>query len=91
VLTVSAREESGLPELWSAIRARVDEMRASGALEVRRAAGERRSFEEELERALRERLAGPELAAERARLEAEVLARRLTPREAARRLVARLG
>lgn len=90
VLTLSAQEERGIPELWAAITARVAQARASGAFVARRAAGERRSFEEEVEQALRARLAGPELAAERARLEGEVLAQRLTPREAARRLVAKL-
>lgn len=90
VLTVSAREERGLPELWSVLTARVAHSRASGAFEARRAAGERRSFEVALEQAVRERLAGPELAAERAELEKDVLARRLTPGEAARRLVAKL-
>jgi LAO/AO transport system kinase len=91
VLTVSARDERGLAELWTAITDAAAEARASGAFEARRAAGERRSFDEEVEQALRTRLAAEDLAAERARLEAEVLAQRLTPREAARKLVQRLG
>jgi len=91
VRTVSARDESGIEPLWSAIQAHVSGERASGALARRRAEGEERALEAEVERALRERLAAPELVAERRRLGALVLERKLTPREAARKLVERLG
>jgi LAO/AO transport system kinase len=90
VRTLSAREESGVAELWSAIEEHVGALRTSGALQQRRAAGEERALEAEIELALRERLRAPELAAERQRLGALVLGRALTPREAARRLVEHL-
>jgi LAO/AO transport system kinase len=91
VLTVSAREESGIEPLWSAIVEHVERARASGALARRRAEGEERALEAEVERALRERLNTPELVAERRRLGALVLEKKLTPREAARKLVERLS
>lgn len=91
VYTVSAREESGLEQLWTAIEEHVSRARASGALARRRAEGEERALAAEVERALRERLDAPELVAERQRLAALVLERKLTPREAARKLVERLG
>ncbi|HWP06177.1 MAG TPA: methylmalonyl Co-A mutase-associated GTPase MeaB [Polyangiaceae bacterium] len=89
--TVSAREESGIAPLWSAIEAHVARARASGELERRRAEGEVRALDAEVERTLRERLGAPELVAERRRLGALVLEKKLTPREAARKLIERLG
>jgi len=91
VRTVSATEEAGIEPLWAAIVEHVSHARASGAFERRRAAGEERALEAEVERALRERLEAPELVAERRRLGALVLERKLTPRAAARKLVERLG
>ena len=91
VRTLSAREELGVADLWSAVGEHVRALSASGALARRRAAGEERELEVEIELALRERLQAPDLAAERRRLAALVVARKLTAREAARLLVAGLG
>ena len=88
VASVSASEERGLGELWGAVAASVASARASGAFEKRRAAGTRRVLLEQLEQAFRAELQAPTLGAERSRLETEVLAGRLTTREAARRLAA---
>lgn len=88
--TVSAREESGIAELWAAIEGHVQALRASGALERRRRAGEARVLEALVERVLRERLRAPALAAERQRLVTLVEERKVTSREAARLLVERL-
>jgi LAO/AO transport system kinase len=89
VLRVSALEERGLDELWTAVEAAVAAARANGALAARRAEGAKRAFAAAVERALVRELTSVELASERERLEAEVLAGRLTPRAAANALVAR--
>jgi LAO/AO transport system kinase len=89
VLRVSALEERGLDELWTAVEAAVAAARDSGALAARRAEGAKRAFAAAVERALERELTSVELASERQRLEAEVLAGRLTPRAAANALVAR--
>src|ERR1700753_1413708 len=88
VLCVSARDEQGLAELWTAIEGSLAASHASGAFERRRAAGARRALEQEIERVFRAELSTPTAAAERERLEREVLAGRLSAREAARRAVA---
>ena len=87
VLQVSAREERGLEELWSATEAFLASARKSGAFAERRASGLKRALAEAVERTLLHELAPPAVAAERVRLEAEVLAGRLSPRAAARRTV----
>jgi LAO/AO transport system kinase len=89
VLRVSALEERGLGELWSAIQAAALAARASGAHAVRRAAAGKQAFSSALERAVQSELAGPELGQERERLEREVLAGRLGARAAAKALVTR--
>jgi LAO/AO transport system kinase len=89
VLRVSALEERGLGELWSAIQAAALSARASGALAARRAATGKQAFLSAVERAVQRELAGPELGQERERLEREVLAGRLGPRAAAKALVTR--
>jgi LAO/AO transport system kinase len=88
VHSVSASEERGIAELWVAIEAAVASARASGAVDARRSARTRHAFASEVERAWQAELASADLVTERARLEAEVLAGRLTPRAAARQLVA---
>lgn len=87
VLGVSARAERGITELWAAVEASLAAARASGAFERRRAAGARKMLADALEHALRAEFSAPAWAAEQARLEREVLAGRLSAREAARRLV----
>lgn len=88
VIAVSAAEERGLDELWAAVTASLAAARASGAFERRRAAGAERALAGAVERALRSELSAPVWAVERARLEAEVRAGRLSARAAARQLLA---
>jgi LAO/AO transport system kinase len=88
VLTLSAREERGLDALWHALETVVTRSRSNGAFERRRRAGLRHSLFDALERALRAELALGHVAAERDRLESEVLAGQLSPRAAASRIVA---
>jgi LAO/AO transport system kinase len=88
VLSVSAAEERGLDELWAAVEVSLAAARASGAFERRRAAGTERTLTDAIERLLRSELSAPAWALERGRLETEVRAGRLSPREAARRVVA---
>jgi LAO/AO transport system kinase len=88
VLCVSAYEEQGLGELWGALTTVLERSRENGAFERRRAAGLKRSLTDAVERALRAELATPVVAAERDRLEREVLAGRLSARAAATRTLA---
>jgi len=87
VLEVSAREERNLDALWSAVEAFVTSAQKSGDFAERRAKGLKRALADAVERRLLHELAPPAVAAERGRLEAEVLAGRLSPRAAARRTV----
>jgi LAO/AO transport system kinase len=89
VFALSALEERGLGELWAAVESAVALARESGALEARRAAAAKHALAAALERALEAELSGQDLATERARLEGEVLAGRLSPRAAAQALVTR--
>ncbi|HEV8551484.1 MAG TPA: methylmalonyl Co-A mutase-associated GTPase MeaB [Polyangiaceae bacterium] len=91
VRMTSALEGLGVAELWSAIERRVAGARASGRFHARRQAGLVQAFDEELEAGFRARLAAPEVAGERVRLEAAIVAGALSPRAAARELLARLG
>ena len=85
VLTLSALEERGVVELWSAVEAFVVEAKASGAFSARRARDRLAWFREEIERALHERFLD---AAERgemlAELERQVETGSLAPSHAAR-------
>jgi LAO/AO transport system kinase len=88
VLTLSALEERGVAELWSAVETFVAAARASGAFEARRASDRLAWFREEIERALHERfVAESGRAGKLAELEQEVLAGSLAPSRAARTLV----
>ena len=87
VLVVSASEERGLDELWSAVEAFIASARQSGAFAERRASGLKRALGDAVEHTLLRELAPRAVAAERARLEAEVVAGRSSPRAAARRIV----
>jgi LAO/AO transport system kinase len=85
VLTLSALEERGIAELWSAVEAFVAEAKASGAFAARRARDRLAWFHEELERSLRERfLAGSGLGEKLMELERQVKAGSLAPSRAAR-------
>ena len=85
VLTLSALEERGVAELWSAIQAFVAEAKASGAFAARRAGDRLAWFREEIERSLRERfLAGSGLREKLSELERQVEAGSLAPSRAAR-------
>ncbi|HTQ07095.1 MAG TPA: methylmalonyl Co-A mutase-associated GTPase MeaB [Polyangiaceae bacterium] len=87
VLGVSASEERGLDELWAAVEKSIARARESGAFERRRTTGAERTLAEAIERAWRAAFSTPTRGAERDRLEREVLAGRLSAREAARRIV----
>lgn len=89
VVTLSALEERGVPELWSAVEATVADAKARGAYGARRAGDRLAWFRSELERALRERLlASPSLAARLADLERLVEAGGVAPSRAVRELLA---
>jgi LAO/AO transport system kinase len=88
VLTLSALEERGVAELWSAVEASVAEARASGGFAARRASDRLAWFREEVERTLHERfLAEAGRAQKLAELEREVEGGSLAPSSAARTLV----
>jgi LAO/AO transport system kinase len=91
VLLASARDERGVPELWSAIATFVAGAKTSGTFARRRSAGAANELDRELELAVRELLATPALRTERVRLETELAAKKLTPRAAARQLLQKLG
>jgi LAO/AO transport system kinase len=88
VLTVSALEDRGVGELWSAIAERRAALEQSGALSQRRAEQEKRWFwalvREGIERALFSR---PDVQALLAELEQRLAERAITPTAAARRLI----
>jgi LAO/AO transport system kinase len=85
VLTLSALEERGVAELWSAIETFVAEVRASGAFAARRARDRLAWFQDEIERVLRERFLGGARQGALAELERQVEAGSLAPSRAARR------
>ncbi len=88
VLTLSALEERGIAELWSAVEMFANEAKASGAFAARRARDRLAWFREEVERTLRERFLSQTGHAEKlAELEREVLAGSVSPSHAARVLV----
>lgn len=83
VVTVSALENRGVPELYLAVTELVAGARASGAFERRRVDGRRRWLSGELGAELRRRfLAEPGRAAQLAELEARVTEGSLLPRRA---------
>jgi LAO/AO transport system kinase len=87
VVTLSALEERGVQELWSAVEVTVADAKARGAYAVRRARDRLTWFRSELERALRERLlASHSLAARLADLERLVEAGGVAPSRAVREL-----
>jgi LAO/AO transport system kinase len=89
VVTVSALEERGVPELYVAVTELVAGARASGAFERRRADGRRRWLSGELGAELQRRfLREPGRAVRLAALEAEVAEGTLLPRRAMARLFA---
>ena len=90
VFSVSARDERGLDELWTAVETFLASASASGALAARRAGGLKRALAAAVEHRLLHELAPAVVAEERARLEAEVVAGLVSPRAAARRFVALL-
>jgi LAO/AO transport system kinase len=88
VVTLSALEERGVAELWSAVRGSAAEAAASGAFAARRARGRLAWFRGELERALRERwLASPDTVEKLAELETLVAAGTVAPSRAVRELL----
>jgi LAO/AO transport system kinase len=88
VLTLSALEERGVAELWSAIEATVADAKGRGAFEARRKSDRVAWFRSELERALRERwLGAPGLGAKLAEVEPLVEAGSIAPSRAARSLL----
>ncbi len=90
VLTVSALTGEGLDDVIAALACHRAWLDQSGEGEARRRAQRRRWLKEAIAEALAELWdRDPDLAAERARLEHEVLAGRLLPRRAARELVER--
>jgi len=89
VLSVSATEGVGVPELWDTLSAQHAQAQSAGAFQQRRARQRKDWFDSALEEALREAFArrpGVELALRAA--EASVADGRISPDEAARRLVA---
>jgi LAO/AO transport system kinase len=88
VLTLSALEERGVDELWSAAEEVVSQAMASGAFEARRRRGRLAWFRDELERALHERwLASPGRADKLAALEELVGSGQEPPSRAVRALL----
>lgn len=87
VLVTSALTELGIPELCSAISAKVAAEREDGRLAARRRESLRAWLHEELEASLRARLLRSNLASALTELEAAVEASLLTPRRAARRFL----
>jgi LAO/AO transport system kinase len=85
VVVTSALSELGVPELCSALLARVTADRENGALERRRRESLRAWLHEELEALLRERLRRANVSSELHDLERAVESSQLTPRRAARR------
>lgn len=88
VRTCSARTGEGVPETWAMIEAFVRETRASGAFGARRGQQAVAWMQARVEEGINALLwRDPAMAAERRRLEEEVLAGRLDPSSAAERIV----
>ncbi|HEY5375436.1 MAG TPA: methylmalonyl Co-A mutase-associated GTPase MeaB [Polyangiaceae bacterium] len=91
VLVLSALQETGISELWTALAAYREQVERDGTLEWRRSEQRRAWFEAALEEGLRELFAGqPALARARQEAETSVVNGLATPLEAARRLIALL-
>jgi LAO/AO transport system kinase len=89
VLLVSAREGRGIDEAWQVLARHRAGLAAEGGLERRRAEQARRWLWSEIEHGLRESFATHRRVARLLpAIEAEVAAARLSPAEAARRLLA---
>ena len=89
VVLVSAREGTGIDEVWDAVQSHRAVLEQSGALEGRRAEQAVRWMWIELEQGLKEALAAhPEVKRLLQKIESEVAAGRSTPTAAARRLLA---
>jgi LAO/AO transport system kinase len=88
VLLASAREGTGIGEVWTAVHERVQAARSSGALAERRADQAREWMWAEVTETLVDRLqADARMRTEVDRLEADVRAGRMSPAAAARRLL----
>jgi len=91
VLVLSALQETGISELWTALTAYREQVERDGTLERRRGEQRRAWLEAALEEGLRELFAGqPALARARQEAETSVVNGLATPPEAARRLLALL-
>lgn len=89
VRAISSRTSEGIPELWQDIERFFLHVRASGAFDARRRHQEIEWWRQLVEQELRARfLSSPEIAAEAALLEQDVLAGRLSPTVAAEELLA---
>jgi LAO/AO transport system kinase len=87
VLTVSARDNAGLDELWSKVEERYSELKSSGALQARRAeqavAWMREIFEQRLLAAFK---GGKEVSRRWSEMEKKVRSGEITPTAAAEKL-----
>jgi LAO/AO transport system kinase len=92
VLACSAREGTGVTEVWEAVDQFVSQARARGEFENRRAAQDLTWLRALVEEGLRERLLGsPALQAEQAEIQRLVASGMLTPLAGARRLLRKMG
>ncbi len=92
VFTCSARERTGISEVWEALQTRYATLRAAGHLALRRQAQSLRWMWLAVDERLRQAVRGhPGVQALQARLEAEVGRGELTPDAAARAILQALG
>ncbi len=89
-MTVSAVEEHGLHDSWEEIQSLIQWRRDNGFWQKTRAAQARYWFDNEVRQALLARLDTPQARAEMERLNSEIVQGRLSPTEAADRLVSSL-
>ena len=91
VLVLSARQETGVAELWAALVALREQAQKDGTYAYRRSGQRRAWFEAALEEGLRELFSRqPTLARAREEAESSVVSGKASPLEAARRLIAQI-